>query len=75
MARSKECPKCGKDISDTYEPADFSIGIMGQGWYCDDCDIAVDDDSDPDDYAPEYYEPEDQDPGDVLGLYDEREQP
>ena len=33
------CPKCNADISDSYQPDDFSVGIVG-GWYCDACDQA-----------------------------------
>jgi len=50
MARTFECPKCGQDISDTYEGDDPSVGIVG-GWYCEACDIGfVDEDpgDDPD---------------------------
>jgi hypothetical protein len=39
--RTCECPKCGKDISDSYEPADESVGIMAGGWYCDECEEFV----------------------------------
>jgi hypothetical protein len=35
-----DCPKCGADISDTYEPDDWSCGIVG-GYYCDPCDLGV----------------------------------
>lgn len=35
------CPKCDADISDTYEGADPSVGIMCGGYYCDACDTAV----------------------------------
>lgn len=35
------CPKCHEDISDTYEPADPSVGIMSGGWYCDTCNLSV----------------------------------
>ncbi len=31
------CPKCEADVSETYEPDDWSCGIVG-GWYCDACD-------------------------------------
>ena len=34
------CPKCGADISDTYEQADYSVGINA-GWYCDACDLGI----------------------------------
>ena len=34
------CPKCDADISDSYEPDDRSVGIVG-GWYCDACDLGV----------------------------------
>lgn len=35
-----KCPKCNADISESYEPDDFSVGIVG-GWYCDACDLAI----------------------------------
>jgi hypothetical protein len=38
------CPKCDADIGETFEPADFSVGIMSGGWYCDACDFAVGED-------------------------------
>ena len=41
VMRTCECPKCGKDISDSYEPADESVGIMAGGWYCDECEEFV----------------------------------
>ena len=41
MAQSCECPKCGQDISESYEGYDPSVGIMSGGWYCDACDLAV----------------------------------
>lgn len=51
MARVCECPKCGADISDTYESADYTVGIMGSGWYCEACDEVVPNDDDgSDDY-------------------------
>lgn len=51
MARSKHCPKCDDDISDTYEGADPDTGIMSAGWYCEKCDLPITDDSDgSDDY-------------------------
>lgn len=34
------CPKCDADISDTYEPTDYSCGINA-GWYCDACDLGI----------------------------------
>lgn len=37
------CPKCDADISDSYEPDDWSVGISA-GWYCDACDLPVGDD-------------------------------
>lgn len=48
--RTKECPKCSRDISDSYESYDPSVGIMSGSWYCDACDLAVIDDEEPDDY-------------------------
>lgn len=34
------CPKCDADITETHEPDDSSVGIVG-GWFCDACDLAV----------------------------------
>lgn len=34
------CPKCDADVSDSYEPDDWSVGIVG-GWYCDACDLGI----------------------------------
>ena len=36
------CPKCEADISESFEPADLSVGIMSGGYYCDACDLPVD---------------------------------
>lgn len=47
MARFKECPKCGADISETREGYDPDVGIMG-GWYCDACDLAIPDEDEQD---------------------------
>lgn len=40
MSEPMNCPKCDADISETYEPDDWSCGI-NEGWYCDACDLAV----------------------------------
>ena len=40
---SMNCPKCDADISESYEPDDWSVGISA-GWFCDACDLAVGDD-------------------------------
>ena len=40
------CPKCDADVSDSYEPDDPSVGIVG-GYYCDACDLAVEDNYEP----------------------------
>ncbi len=34
------CPKCDADVSESYEPDDPSVGIVG-GWYCDACDLGI----------------------------------
>jgi hypothetical protein len=34
------CPKCDADISETYEPDDYSCGVIS-GWYCDACDLGI----------------------------------
>ena len=47
--RQKECPKCGADISESYQPAEYDVGIHA-GWFCDACDIAISDDDGGDDY-------------------------
>ncbi len=46
MPRSCECPKCGADISEAYTEYDPDVGIDGQGWWCEKCDLFVDDDDD-----------------------------
>lgn len=40
MVRSCECPKCGADISDTWQPAEWDVGISA-GWFCDACNLGV----------------------------------
>lgn len=47
MSRTFECPKCGVDISDTFEEADPSVGIMCAGWFCDACNEAYGDEDGP----------------------------
>lgn len=34
------CPKCGADVTETYEGADYECGI-NPGWYCDACDLGI----------------------------------
>lgn len=36
--RTAYCPKCQADIGDTFEPADWSVGVNA-GYYCDACDL------------------------------------
>jgi len=48
MARMCECPKCGEDITDSYEGAEPDVGIMTAGWYCDKCEVFVPYDPDED---------------------------
>ena len=50
MTRLVECPKCGRDISDTHQGAEPDVGIMSGGWYCEACDVVVPDEDEPDDY-------------------------
>lgn len=40
MARHANCPKCDAEIGDTYEAADWSVGVSA-GYYCDACDLGV----------------------------------
>lgn len=39
-----ECPNCGADISESYEPSDPDVGIMSAGWWCEECDLTFTDD-------------------------------
>ena len=45
MSSKMNCPKCHADISESYEPEDWSVGINA-GWFCDACDLGVGDDGD-----------------------------
>ena len=36
------CPKCDADISETYTEYDPDVGITSSGWYCEHCDVVVD---------------------------------
>lgn len=49
MPRIFECPKCGQDISDSYQGAEPDVGI-GAGWYCDACDEGFGDEDEPEPY-------------------------
>jgi hypothetical protein len=40
MNGAMNCPTCGANISDSYEPDDRSVGICG-GWYCDACELGI----------------------------------
>lgn len=37
----KTCPKCGADVTDTYEEYDPSVGIENDSWYCDSCELVI----------------------------------
>jgi hypothetical protein len=43
MSRTKHCPVCDADITDTYEPAEPDVGILSGGWHCDICDKSFED--------------------------------
>lgn len=47
--RHVECPKCGTDISDTFQPAEPDVGVMNGGWFCDACEVVVEQESEDDD--------------------------
>lgn len=34
------CPKCDADISDSFQPDEPDVGVVG-GWYCDACDLGI----------------------------------
>lgn len=53
MPRECTCPKCGADITESFTAYDPSVGIMGQGWWCEACDYFVDDDDDGSDFLDE----------------------
>lgn len=44
------CPKCDRDISDTFQEAEPDVGIATSGWYCDNCDLFVEAEDDESDY-------------------------
>lgn len=47
MSRTFECPKCGVDISETYQEAEPDVGIMMGGWFCDACNEGFGDEDGP----------------------------
>lgn len=47
--RIVECPKCGTDISDTFQAAEPDVGVTNGSWFCDACDVVVEQESDDDD--------------------------
>lgn len=47
--RSRYCPKCDADISDSYQADEPDVGIVG-GWYCEACDEPVANEDDQDDW-------------------------
>lgn len=53
MPRNCTCPKCGEDITESYQDYDPDVGIMAASWYCDKCDEVVVDEGD--DYYDDYY--------------------
>jgi hypothetical protein len=46
--RVKECPKCGEDVSHTYQEYDPDVGIMSGGWYCEACELPIDEEAEQD---------------------------
>lgn len=42
------CPKCEEDVSDSYQGYEPDVGIMTAGWYCEACDLIIEDDRDQD---------------------------
>lgn len=41
MAKEAECPKCGADISDSWQDVEPDVGIMSAGFYCEACDLPI----------------------------------
>ena len=44
QTKEKFCPKCGTDISDSYEPRDPGAGVDTASWWCEECQLPVEDD-------------------------------
>lgn len=44
----KNCPKCDADITANYQAYEPDVGIMSSGWFCEACDIFVDEEDWPD---------------------------
>jgi hypothetical protein len=44
----KNCPKCDADITENYQGYDPDVGIMSSGWYCEACDLFIDEEDWPD---------------------------
>lgn len=40
MSEAMHCRKCGADISESWQPDEPDVGIVG-GWHCDACDVIV----------------------------------
>ncbi len=49
MSRPMECPKCGEDISESYQSWDPDCGINA-GWFCEKCNEGYADEGDDDDF-------------------------
>lgn len=63
------CPKCDADVSETYEPDDWSCGVVG-GWYCDACDEGISEHEyrrEPSDDDVVYIPPPPKPPGEPIG--------
>jgi len=48
MRKRMECPSCEADISGSYEPSDPDVGIPCGGWFCDECDLFIEDENESD---------------------------
>lgn len=50
----RNCPRCEADISETYQGYDPDVGIMGSSWFCEECDLVVEEDDQDYEYDGEF---------------------
>jgi hypothetical protein len=46
MSRVRLCPLCEADVTDSWQGYDPDVGVMSSSWYCDACDLIIEDDDD-----------------------------
>lgn len=53
--RNRLCPECGNDISHSYVAYDPAVGVFAGGWFCEACNLAIEEKPYNDDDAHEIY--------------------